>query len=50
MVDSEVQRLIQLTNKVSDFLRNPVGTPQRLDVVALIEGLRPTFQGQITFC
>jgi two-component system sensor histidine kinase HydH len=49
VVDSEVQRLIQLTNKVSDFLRNPVGTPQRIDVVALIEGLRPTFQGQITF-
>ncbi len=48
VVDSEVQRLIQLTNKVSDFLRNPVGTPERLDVVGLIDGLRLTFQDRIT--
>lgn len=48
VVDNEVQRLIQLTNKVSDFLRNPVGTPERMDVVALIESLRHTFQDRIT--
>jgi two-component system sensor histidine kinase HydH len=49
VVDSEVQRLIQLTNKVSDFLRNPVGMPERIDVAALIEGLRHTFQDRINF-
>lgn len=48
VVENEVQRLIQLTNKVSDFLRNPVGTPERLDVVALIESLRHTFQYKLT--
>jgi two-component system sensor histidine kinase HydH len=48
VVDTEVQRLIQLTNKVSDFLRNPVGTPERMDTAALIESLRHTFQNRIT--
>lgn len=48
VVDTEVQRLIQLTNKVSDFLRNPVGTPERMDTVVLIESLRHTFQDRIT--
>lgn len=47
VMDQEVQRLNQLTNKVSDFLRNPVGTPQRIDVGALIESLRHTFTENI---
>src|SRR5690554_4409706 len=36
VVDQEVQRLIHLTNKVSDFLRNPVGSPEKLDLLVLL--------------
>ncbi len=48
VVDQEVQRLIHLTNKVADFLRNPVGTPEKMDIVVLLESLRSTFQDRIT--
>ena len=47
VIDQEVQRLTQLTNKVSDFLRNPVGTPERIDLVAMLESLRHTFQDRV---
>ena len=43
VIDQEVQRLIQLTNKVSDFLRNPVGTPEGIDLVSYIGSLQHTF-------
>jgi len=43
VVDQEVRRLTQLTNKVSDFLRNPIGNPERIDVALLIDSLRHTF-------
>lgn len=47
VIDQEVQRLTQLTNKVSDFLRNPVGMPERLELVTLLESLRHTFQDRV---
>lgn len=43
VVNQEVQRLIQLTNKVSDFLRNPVGTPEKMDLAICIDSLQHTF-------
>jgi two-component system, NtrC family, sensor histidine kinase HydH len=49
VVDHEVQRLIQLTNKVSDFLRNPVGTPERIDIYDIIEALQLTFATPVLF-
>ncbi|MDD3367166.1 MAG: ATP-binding protein [Sphaerochaetaceae bacterium] len=49
VVDQEVQRLIHLTNKVADFLRNPVGTPEKINIVVLLESLRHTFQDRIIF-
>ncbi|HCG63604.1 MAG TPA: two-component sensor histidine kinase [Sphaerochaeta sp.] len=49
VIDQEVQRLTQLTNKVSDFLRNPVGMPEKLDIVALLESLQHTFHGKLKF-
>ncbi|MGI6432706.1 MAG: sensor histidine kinase [Sphaerochaetaceae bacterium] len=47
VIDQEVHRLTQLTNKVSDFLRNPVGTPERIDLIDLLESLRHTFLNQV---
>lgn len=47
VINQEVQRLTQLTNKVSDFLRNPVGTPERIDLMNLLESLRHTFQDRV---
>ncbi|MFA7371484.1 MAG: HAMP domain-containing sensor histidine kinase, partial [Sphaerochaetaceae bacterium] len=48
VVDQEVQRLIHLTNKVSDFLKNPVGAPEKLDLIALLKSLRLTFLDKIS--
>jgi len=47
IIDQEVQRLIDLTNKVSDFLRNPIGKPERLDLNLLFESLKHTFHDKI---
>lgn len=48
VIHQEVHRLTQLTNKVSDFLRNPIGNPERVDLIELIESLRHTFSGDVT--
>lgn len=47
VIDQEIERLNQLTNKVSDFLRNPIGLPQRIDLIALLESLKGIFQDKI---
>ena len=47
LISKEVQRLIQLTNRVSDFLKNPEGQPEELDVRELIESLIPLFSYEI---
>ncbi len=49
VVDQEVQRLIQLTNKVSDFLRNPLGTPERIDLPPFIHSIADRFPIPATF-
>lgn len=49
VVDQEVQRLIQLTNKVSDFLRNPLGTPETIELHTFIESLTRRFDAPVTF-
>lgn len=49
VVDLEVQRLIQLTNKVSDFLRNPLGTPETLDLPPFVETISRRFPMPVTF-
>ena len=48
LISKEVQRLIQLNNRVSDFLKNPEGQPEELDVRELIESLIPLFSYEIT--
>ncbi len=43
VLDSEIDRLVQLTNKVSDFLRNPVGSPTVVDLGDLFLQLGNTY-------
>ncbi|MCI2076092.1 MAG: ATP-binding protein [Sphaerochaeta sp.] len=49
VMESEVQRLTQLTNKVSDFLRNPLGNPTVIDLNALFGELCQTFERPVSF-
>lgn len=48
LIEHEVQRLIQLTNRVSDFLKNPEGQPEQIDMAELINSLLPLFSYDIT--
>ena len=47
LISKEVQRLIQLTNRVSDLLKNPEGQPEEIDVVEMINSLIPLFSYEI---
>ncbi|MFA7118257.1 MAG: HAMP domain-containing sensor histidine kinase [Sphaerochaetaceae bacterium] len=49
VLETEVQRLTQLTNKVSDFLRNPLGTPTVVDLTDLFIRLIATFDKDVKF-
>lgn len=49
LMSQEVERLTQLTNKVSDFLRNPLGTPVVVDLNELISSLVRCFDKPIRF-
>lgn len=48
LMESETQRLISLTNRVSDFLRNPEGQPEQIDLMDLIHQLVPLFAYPVT--
>ena len=48
-MEYETKRLIGLTDKVSDFLRNPLGKPVSLDVVKSIKALFPLFKDDIIY-
>ncbi len=47
LIDHETARLTELTDRVSDFIRNPLGTPERVDLVSTIETLIPLFSHRI---
>ena len=49
LMSQEVDRLTQLTNKVSDFLRNPLGTPEVVDLNELFSTLIKRFDKPIRF-
>jgi two-component system sensor histidine kinase HydH len=49
LIEQEVLRLTQLTNKVSDFLRNPLGTPVIVDLTELFDTLIRRFDKPIAF-
>ena len=48
-IEHETKRLIELTDKVSDFLRKPLGSPLRIDAVKEIKALFPLFSGTIEY-
>lgn len=43
IIDHETDRLTKLTDKVSDYLRNPLGNPELLDIVQEIQFLLSLF-------
>ncbi|MDI9428618.1 MAG: HAMP domain-containing sensor histidine kinase [Spirochaetota bacterium] len=49
VIDQELNRLTQLTNKVSDFLRNPLGNPVQVDLNELLLSLIKCFDKPIAF-
>ncbi len=49
LIEQEIQRLTQLTNKVSDFLRNPLGKPVVVDLNELFNSLVMRFDKPIRF-
>jgi two-component system sensor histidine kinase HydH len=49
VMDQEMKRLTQLTNKVSDFLRNPLGNPVNVDLTDLLETVIKYFDTPIAF-
>lgn len=49
LMGQEIERLTQLTNKVSDFLRNPVGKPEVVNLNELIASLIQRFDKPIRF-
>lgn len=49
MIDQEAERLRKLTNRVSEFLRNPIGQPEELDIVEETKKLLPLFHGEVRF-
>ena len=49
MVEKETKRVIVLTDRVSDFLKNPEGHPEKVDVMEVISDLIPLFPYPIEF-
>lgn len=47
VLDGEIQRLSNLTNRVSEFMRNPVGNPVRLELVSFISDIAKLFKTQV---
>lgn len=47
VMDHEIQRLSNLTNRVSEFLRNPVGTPVRIELVSFVKDISRLFNSQV---
>ncbi len=47
IIDQEAERLRKLTNRVSEFLRNPLGQPEKLDLITEINSLIPIFHGGV---
>ncbi|MGX8686041.1 MAG: sensor histidine kinase, partial [Spirochaetales bacterium] len=43
VMDHEIERLTNLTNRVSEFIKDPVGNPQKLDLVPFLTGISSLF-------
>ncbi|MCR5732269.1 MAG: HAMP domain-containing histidine kinase, partial [Sphaerochaetaceae bacterium] len=49
LIEMETQRLVSLTNRVSDFLKKPEGNPIQMDLVEVTENLINLFSNRIEF-
>ncbi len=49
VLDQESKRLSTLTDRINDFLRNPVGTPEPIEVRGMIRSLTERFSTPIVF-
>ncbi len=49
VMDHEITRLTNLTNRVSEFLKNPAGTPEEIEIVGFIMDIAKLFGRDIPF-
>lgn len=49
LIEMETQRLVNLTNRVSDFLRRPEGNPVQVDIIEVVNNLINLFSNRIVF-
>ena len=47
VLDHEIARLTTLTNRVSEFLKNPSGNPEKIELVGFIRDIGKLFRGGI---
>ena len=47
VMDHEIARLTTLTNRVSEFLKNPTGNPEKIELVSFIKDIGKLFRGGI---
>ena len=47
VIDHEITRLTNLTNRVSEFLKNPSGNPEKIELVSFIKDIARLFKGGI---
>ena len=49
VIEHETERLSKLTDKVSEFLHNPIGQPEVTDLVSFVKEIIPLFHADIRF-
>ncbi len=49
IIDEEVERLTRLSKRMEEFLKNPLGSPEYIDVVEVITNLTQRFDVPISF-
>ena len=47
VIDHEITRLTNLTNRVSEFLKNPSGNPEKIELVGFIRDIGRLFEGGV---
>jgi two-component system, NtrC family, sensor histidine kinase HydH len=49
LIEEEIDRLSLLTNRISDFVRDPLGSPEKIALESFIRNLLKRFNAPITF-
>lgn len=49
IIEQEIKRLTNLTKKVSDFLKNPIGNPSLIEIRSFLQGIMQLFSNPISF-